>query len=117
MNKFLKATISAINRNGVEMTYTSNDRVVDEIEGTVINTTTDHTLKIYPKHTQANQYNMPLLIGKEVIVFYIANDSLPFTVKVSDSITYNGNTYRINSYQEHLAAGLICLYKVVGVKG
>lgn len=117
MNKFLKATISAINRNGVEMTYTSNARVVDEIEGTVINTTTDHTLKIYPKHTQASQYNMPLLIGKEVIVFYIANDSLPFTVKVSDSITYNGDTYRINSYQEHLAAGLICLYKAVGVKG
>ena len=117
MNKFLKATISAINRNGVEMTYTSSDRVVDEIEGTVVNTTTDHILKIYPKHTQASQYNMPLLIGKEVIVFYIANDSLPFTVKVSDSITYNGDTYRINSYQEHLAAGLICLYKVVGVKG
>ena len=55
MNKFLKATISAINRNGVEMTYTSSDRVIDEIEGTVINTTTDHTLKIYPKHTQASQ--------------------------------------------------------------
>lgn len=117
MNKFLKATISAINRNGVEMVYTSSDRVVDENEGTVVSTTTDHTLKIYPKHTQASQYNMPLLIGKEVIVFYIANDSLPFMVKVSDSITYNGNTYRVNSYQEHLAAGLICLYKVVGVKG
>lgn len=117
MNKFLKATISAINRNGVDMVYTSAERIVDEIEGTVVSTTTDHTLKIYPKHTQASQYNMPLLIGKEVIIFYIANDALPFTVKVSDSITYNGNTYRINSYQEHLAGGLICLYKVVGVKG
>lgn len=117
MNKFLKATISAINRNGVEMIYTANARVVDEIEGTVINTTTDHTLKIYPKHTQANQYNHPALIGKEVIVFYIANNSLPFTLKVSDSITYNGNVYRINSYQEHVAHGLVCMYKALGVKG
>lgn len=117
MNKFLKATISAINRNGVEMTYTSNSRVVDEIEGTVINTTTDHTLKMYPKHTQANQYNYPTLVGKDVVMFYIANDSLPFTLKISDSITYNGITYRINSYQEHVAQGIVCMYRVLGVKG
>ena len=117
MNRFLKSATAAINRNGVEMTYTSTSRVVNEIEGTVVNTTTNHNLKIYPKHTQASQYNHPTLIGKEIIVFYIANNNLPFTIKVSDSITFNGDTYRVNSYQKHVAAGEVCLFKVLGVKG
>ena len=117
MNKFLNASVAAIARNGLDMTYTSKVKVVDPIKGTAVVTSTDYILKIYPRHTQATQYNLPALIGKDVVLFYIANNSLPFTPSIADSITYNGTTYRINSYQEHVARGEICMFRVVGVKG
>ncbi len=117
MDAFLRASVDAINRNGVNTTYTANTRVVNEIEGTVTNTAVTHVVKMYPKQIQANQYNYPTLVGKEVIKFYLANNALSFTVKVSDSITYGGVVYRIQSFQEHVAHGQVCLYRIIAVKG
>jgi hypothetical protein len=116
-NTFLQATIKAINRNGVDLKYKSSERVIDEIEGTVTNSVVEYTCRIYPKQIQANQYNFPTLVGKEVVMFYLANSNLGFQVKVSDNIEYKGNLYRINSYQEHIAKGQVCLYRILGVKG
>ncbi len=116
-NTFLQIAIRAIDRNGIDLKYKSSERVVDEVEGTVSNSVVESTCKMYPKQIQANQYNFPTLVGKEVVMFYLANSNLPFQVKVSDSIEYKGSLYRINSYQEHIAAGQVCLYRIIGVKG
>lgn len=116
-NDFLRASVNAIKRNGVDMTYTSIESVMDEIRGVPTVTETNYTLRIYPKQIQANQYNYPTLVGKEVIMFYLANNNLPFQVKVSDLITYKGHKYRVYSFQEHMARGEVCLYRILGVKG
>lgn len=116
MNEF-RSTLKLIYRHGIDLTYTSVTRVQDFITGSVTTTKTPHTVKIYPKHIQANQYNYPNLIGKQVIMFYLANDSLPFTIGQNDTITYQGQVYTIYSYQSHVAKGELLLYRIMGVKG
>lgn len=116
-NWALAASIAAVNRHGIPMIYSKSLRVVDEISGTVDTIKFDYNLKMYPKHLQATQFNYPNLIGKDSVMFYLPNSNLGFAVEVSDTISYSGLTYRVNSFQEHFANGEICLYKIIGVKG
>lgn len=110
------ATKRALQRHGQNLSYSTIARVVDPIEGTVTETLTTSSLRIYPKPVQVNQYNYPTLVGKTVVQFYLAADGLTFTPKPSDEITYQGEVYRINSYQNFTAHGKIILYKLLGVK-
>jgi len=117
MNQFLEITKRALQRHGLNLTYTSISRVVNESTGGATSTSTNYTLRIYPRHINATQYNYPDLINKQSVMFYLANDSLGFTPKISDTILYNGITYRIHSFQNHVASSEIVLYKMIGVKG
>ena len=117
MNNFLRSTLQAVHKHGVEVIYNTIDRLVDEITGEVIDNTMSYSLKMYPKHTQSTQYNYPALVGKELIMFYLPNYCLPFKVKNGDTITHNGTTYRISTYQEHVANGEVCLFRILGTKG
>lgn len=118
MIKALQITTSAINRHGIQMKYTSVVTGTYNVDlSKVVNTRIDYNLKMYPKQFLANQYNYPNLIGKESIMFYLANNSLSFIPKVNDEITYKGSVYKIQSIQEHSADGATVLYKLVGVKG
>lgn len=118
MIKALQMTVSAINRHGISMSYTSIVTGAYNVElSKVVNTRTTTTLKMYPKQIIANQYNYPNLIGKESVMFYLANNSLSFIPKVNDEITYKGSVYKVQSVQEHSADGSIVLYKLIGVKG
>ena len=110
-------TQRALQRHGTDLPYTTITRVVDEIEGTVIETPTSYTIRMYPKQVQTSQYNFPTLVGKQVVMFYVLASSLTVVPKPSDEITYNGDVYRINSYQSHFAQGQVVLYKLLGVKG
>lgn len=110
-------TQRALARNGIDLPYTTISRVVDEIEGTVTETPTSYTIRMYPKSVQVNQYNFPTLVGRQVIMFYVLGSSLPVVPKTSDEITYQGDVYRINSYQSHFVQGEIVLYRLLGVKG
>jgi len=110
-------TKRALQRHGADLTYTTTTKVVNEDEGTVVETPTNITLRIYPRPVQVNQYNYPTLVGKQVVMFYLASEDLTFSVKPSDTVLWNGNVYRINSYQAHVAQGEIVLYKLLGVKG
>ena len=65
----------------------------------------------------ANQYNYPTLVGKESILFYLANDALNFVPNIDDEISYKGKIYKVQSIQEHVAQGTIALYKLVAVRG
>ena len=110
------STKRALLRHGQNLTYSSITRVVDPILGSATETLTSTTLKIYPEPVQVNQYNYPTLVGKTVVVFYLAADCLTFTPKPSDEITYQGEVYRINSIQSFTAHGKTILYKLLGVK-
>lgn len=109
-----------LNRHGISVTYTKvQTSAYNPDTGTVDSTTINYTLKSYPKQIRANAYNMPSLIGKEVIMFYFNAKALNSVTSLSlkDSITYNSKVYNIDSYSEHVYAGEVLLYKVVAVKG
>lgn len=107
----------ALQRNGTDLVYTTTSRVTDPVLGTVTDTDTNVTLRIYPRPIQTNQYNFPTLVGKQVVMFYLLASGLTFLPKTSDSIVYLGESYRVNSYQAHNAGGETVLYKIIGVRG
>ena len=110
-------TKRALQRHGLDLVYTTISKVINEDEGTVVETPTNYTLRMYPKQIQTSQYNYPTLVGKNVVMFYVAAEDITFIPKPSDEITYQGIVYRINSYQGHTAHGQVVLYKLLGVKG
>lgn len=113
----VRSTTRALQRHGQDLPYSTITRVVDPIEGTVTETLTTATLRIYPEPMQATQWNFPTLVGKQTVMFYLSADGLTFTPKPSDEITYLGEVYRVNSFQAFTAHGRTILYKILGVKG
>lgn len=117
MNPFKRSSVKFIAKNGVVTTYKSSARTVNEVDSSVVKVNTDYTVTVYPKHVQANQYNYPTLVGKEVIMFYLADVPVGLVIKLNDVIEYSGSAYKVQSWREHVARGEICLYKIVAVKG
>lgn len=115
--KALQATIRAINVHGVLMDYASIASTYDPstTRTTLVKTSTN--LKMYPKQVIADHYRYSAWIGKEVVLFYLANNSLSFTPKIADEITYKSKTYKVVALQEHFAYGEIALYRITAVKG
>jgi len=117
MDWSVRATKRALERHGQLLPYSTITRTVDHILGSASEVVTTTSLKIYPEPLVANQYNYPTLVGKQTVMFYLAADGLLFTPKPSDEITYQGEVYRVNSYQAFTAHGKTILYKLLGVKG
>lgn len=118
MNQFLTSTLYFITRHGVSITYNSKGLSTynpDTSKATSSNSS--YTIKSYPKHIKANQYSFPNLIGKSLIVFYVANSGLTFTPKPGDEIVHDGLVYQVDSFQSHAALGEVCLYKIVAARG
>ena len=115
---FLTATQGAIYRHGLDLVYTQVTTGAYNVEtGQPSITTTSYVCRMYPKHITANQYNYPTMIGKDLVMFYLANSELAFTIKENDTITYRSKIYKIRSYQEHMANGSVTLYRIVAVAG
>lgn len=114
MNPFLRSSKMFVARHGKVIPYVTIERTVDKITGKVIETKVTHSPTMYPKSVKVNQYNYPDLIGKDVIIFYLANDGLGFTPKVNDTIVFNGKNYVVRSYDFHEAMGINCLYRITG---
>lgn len=113
-NRFLNASIDAIKRNGAQCTYTKVATGTYNVElGSVTNTETNYTVWTYKRHVKTSQYSYPNLIGKDVGIFYIANDALAFVPAPKDKILWNGVTYLVDSFEEHMAHNQIVLYRVV----
>lgn len=114
-NQFLASSKFFVARHGKPMPYTSIERVVDKVSGKVIEVKTEFTPIMYPKSVKVNQYNYPDLIGKDVIIFYLAADPLNgFIPKVNDTILFNGKKFIVRSYDSHEALGVNCLYRITG---
>ena len=115
---FLTATQGALQRHGLDLVYSTVTTGAYDVEtGSTTNTSVSYTLRMYPKQIVVNQYNYPALIGKETIMFYLANPPLAFTPQLNDEIAYKNSVYRVQSYQEHVANSTVVLYRIIAVKG
>ena len=115
---FQRAITSAIARHGLLLSYTSVTTGTYNVEtGTPTVTRVSYNLILYPKHFIANTFNFPALIGKESYMFYLSAANLAFTPKMNDEIVHLGNTYRVQSYQSHMANASTVLYRIIAVRG
>jgi hypothetical protein len=104
--------------HGLSLTYNSVATGTYDVEtGTSAITKTPYVKQMFPKQIVANTYNYPTLVGKEVVMFYLANDSLGFTPKVNDEITYKSLQYKVQSLSEYITNGEIVLYKIITARG
>jgi hypothetical protein len=117
MNPFLKASIKGISKHGTSASYVEVAQgVFDPNTLGVVNTQTTHTVTTFQSSIKVNQYNYPNLVGKEVGMFYLANNNLLFTPKIRDKIVYLGSSYTIENLEKHTANGDVVLYAFVAVK-
>ena len=117
-NEFLASTKRSIDRHGQNMLYLTVTEGQYDIEtGSVTNTESEYSVKMYKKHIRANQYNYPNLIGQDVALFYLANYNLKFTPAVRDKIIVDSVTYTIDSITEHRTNNQIVLYKLLAIRG
>ena len=115
---FLRITINAILRHGSNCSYIAVAEGAYNVEtGSVTNTETTYAVRMYKKHINASQYSYPDLVGKDAAMFYLANSNLGFTPTVRDKLVFNGVTYMIDSIQEHVAQGVVALYRIIALKG
>lgn len=112
---FLAASVNAINRQGVNVTYrTVTEGAYDVNTGTVTNVESDITVKAYPREIIATQYNFPNLIGKRLVEFYVANPTL--VVNPNDKIVFGTDVFTVLKYRSHFANGQVCLFCIYAVK-
>lgn len=114
MNPFLLSARRALQRNGLDLQYKSNTRTVNPVNGVPTTTTVTRTVRAYPRHLEATQFNYPSLIGKDAVMFYL-NGDISFKPGSADVIEYDGKQYRISTVQSFSARGQICLYTAIGV--
>lgn len=117
-NSFLAITKQALALHGKLGQYTRTTAGVYDIEtGVASNSTLVSNVQLYKKHIKTSQYNYPNLIGKDAVMFYLANDSLSFIPKSRDKITYDNVEYTVDSFAEHVALGETVLYKILAIRG
>lgn len=115
-NAFFLATKKLVSQHALSCTYSSNTvGTYDPATSKVTRASTDYTLNMYPKHITATAYNYPSLIGKQIIEFYLVNESLAFVPKVGDIITFNSVKYTVTSFRSFTANKEIILYKLLSV--
>jgi hypothetical protein len=115
---FDKAVQNAINKHGVSLTFRS---VVlgtySAASGSVSTTETALIIKAYPRQVTANQFNMPNLIGKELIEFYVKASDLGAVIpKVGDVFVYNSIRYGVTSLKSYTVNGVVLMYKMLSVR-
>lgn len=116
MSRYLTMTQGMLTKHGKDIIYVSKSTSsYNPTTSTVANTSTNYTIKAYPKHIKANTYNYPDLISKTVVLFYISAN-INFTPKVDDSIQFNSVTYKVHSFQSHDAESETILYRILAVK-
>ena len=118
MSHFIKAAKDLIYPNGITITYRiGGDSVYDIESGEVQSTSTETTLKAFPKAFRASIYSQPSLIGKNVSEWLVVAPDLPSTPKPLDKILKGTEVHTVETYSEHVAEGQVVLYKIIAVKG
>lgn len=117
-NPFIQAAKELIGMHGVSaVVVTVTEGTYNSDTGTVTNTETETTVKAYPKRFTATAYNMPNLIGKEVIEWLVVASDLTTKPSPQDKIKRGSTVYSVDSVKEIIAQGEPVIYKVLVVKG
>lgn len=117
-NSFLSITKRYLALHGKLGQYKRTTAGVYDIEtGVAANSTLVTNVQLYKKHIKTSQYNYPNLIGKDAVIFYMANDALNFIPKSKDKITYDNVEYTVDSFAEHVALGQTVMYKLLAIRG
>lgn len=117
MSNFLLSVKKLILAHGLSLNISSISASAYNVEtGTSTPTRTNYTRTMFPKQIITSTYNYPTLVGKEVVLFYISNDSLGFVPKINDEITYKSKIYKISSLHEYVANGIIVMYELIGAR-
>lgn len=118
MNNFLISAKRFISRHGEYVNYVVVENSNYNVEtGSIDNINTPYKVRMYRKHVTATHYNFPNLIGKDAVLFYLANDNLPFIPKPIDSIGVDGSSYSVSAITEHTVNGKVVLYKILATRG
>lgn len=118
MHTIVKTIQELLIKHGVGVTYVrASSGSYDPSTGLVSDSETSKTIKAYPKHERANSYRYPNLIGKEIVMFYIYAKDIGKDPSQKDHITYNSKDYRVDSWQSHIIASDIVLYRILACRG
>lgn len=118
MSQFIQAAKELVYPNGLTVTYTSVTTGAYDIEsGSVTNTTTETTIKAFPKVLKPSLYSYPSLVGKIVSEWLVVAPDLPSNPKPLDKILKGSEVHTVETYSEHVAEGQVVLYKIIAVKG
>jgi hypothetical protein len=118
MSEFIEAAKSLIYPNGVSITITAvTEGAYNADTGTVTNTETTTVVTAFPKVVKVNAYNMPNLIGKEVVEYLVVATDIAAQPRPQDKITRGAVVYSVDSVREHVAQGEVVIYRIIAVKG
>lgn len=115
---FAQAIDRAINTHGQSLVYKSvNIGNYSAASGSVTTTETSIILNGYPRQVVANQFNMPNLIGKEIVEFYFQGSDFGAIVpKVNDIVVLNGINYGVTQLRSYRTNGQIVMYKLLAIR-
>jgi hypothetical protein len=118
MSDFLLAAKELVYPNGVSITVSTVTNGAYNVEtGSVSSTVVSTVIKAFPKRLKATAYSYPALIGKNVTEFLIVGTDLASPPSPLDKITRGTDVYTVDSTSEHVADGVVVLYKVIAVMG
>lgn len=113
MGTFLQVTTALIAQHGLALDYTQHvTGTYDVALGSAPITSTTTALTMYPRQIEATTYNYPDLIGKELVMFYLAAGA-GVTPKLNDTISYKSKTFKVSKIKEHMVDGAVVLYKII----
>jgi hypothetical protein len=118
MNRFSDAAVRLIDRHGKDITYkTTVEGAYNPETGSVANTTTQITVKAYPKTVRTNAYSSPDLINKTVVEWMIASILMTNKPEPQDIILDGTDIYSVYRCYVVDAHGENTVYRVVSIKG
>ena len=118
MSVFLQAAKELVYPNGVSITVQNITSGTYDVEtGTSGTTSVSTVITAFPKRLKASAYNYPALVGKLVTEFLVVGSDLVSAPKPLDKILRGTDVYIVDSTSEHIAEGVVVLYKVIAVKG
>lgn len=117
-NPFITSAKKLIYRNGIDVTFT---RVIegtyDSNTGSVTNTESTKSVKVYPKVITANAWQFPNLINREMREYLVVSQDLGYKPEAQDKITEGSTVYSVVSVKDIVARNESVVYIIAAVKG
>lgn len=117
-SNYLNVVKQQIEREGVSVTLTSTIQGVYNPEtSTVINSTSQTSLKAFPAVCTFSEQQNPNLIGVASKAFLVTSTDLPSKPKPNDEILHGTDKYTVKIVKEHWGGGVLCMYRLLCIEG